>query len=1161
MELDLQKRDRDQKNEISEVSARFRMEKQSLDQVILKLKQTNSALSAEAKSFETKLDEERQELSKLNLQLQTASNIAQEATLRVTKAEAISRLAENSRIEQESMVGSMRSMVNDLSIQLEEAAQGASIIHNLVAAHASRHQIERSVSSVSSPVGIIHELREYASHVLNTLSDRLYILEAEMQGQALALQTSNKQNEYLKDQLAHEKKNNQELKSELESGINVSSHENGVLKIGSDQELLISQPKVGGNEALLLVAESLKEEVHTSNNQHQTLSSEHESLKAAHATLHEQYRAKADELEMVMEVLEEQKNRMLLQVETSHKEIESLERAKQNLSSQTETLSKALDGATIRISELQAALTECACQKGLLEELLKEKQTTTQLQSSLGTVASPNQHLSSESLCPQAEAGAATARALAAAEEKQRAFEADAKCKSEELEALRLSNEDKKVWNARLRASLTEHETLLSQASELINALKSEKSHLEHQLEQVSAALHLESTQAASLQQRVVFFQSTLEAKEFVISDMIAKVKGLDTSLEHSTMDLNQTRILLEHARFEINSLTSKYAESQTEIADLQHQRRETEASLLQFRTENERAQAECNRLRGVAEEAREQEALFESLQRSVEVLSQEQAEYENTLNHIRGLLADFAQRHQSFGLAGEQISALRRERGGEAITLIVGLLECASREIFSFLNLQREYAAAVSSVSALQKCASESDQRFKRLQAEGRSSIAREEELMTVLATTRLQLAEARNSYDLLQGEVAVLRDSRQVDELQAQVKELMAVVAAHESSLKTKISEKHASEDEMNKLILEQNTKFNSLNQETLRLREQLKRIDNSNRHMDEVHQMEVEALMTKIRAYELDAAAMTSLAGDFNDLQKEHKLALAECQQKTLALNNLQNVLENFQHERDSTVAARDKEINQLRVAAAEARGSLDRYNEFIALHAQQQHLLQEQQQQLRATQTYVIKLENENTKIRRGLQQTMEEVKKFSSDEKTGTLVDRRLVSSMLVSYFERPNQKGEVLELMARILQFDEKDKTRIGLGRGAGIGGAIRSWASWLSPWDAGVQIYSGPTSPSGEPNLADMWVDFLLKETGDTGGSVRNSRPAFLDSPSPECPSANSSVPSPGIHLYGFHPLLRTLIVLELLIFLGAAPVPISQLQSSDSTSISPST
>ncbi|CAH2057756.1 unnamed protein product [Thlaspi arvense] len=131
--------------------------------------------------------------------------------------------------------------------------------------------------------------------------------------------------------------------------------------------------------------------------------------------------------------------------------------------------------------------------------------------------------------------------------------------------------------------------------------------------------------------------------------------------------------------------------------------------------------------------------------------------------------------------------------------------------------------------------------------------------------------------------------------------------------------------------------------------------------------------------------------------------------------------------------------------------------------------------------------VSKVEEDNAKVRRVLEQSMTRLNRMSMD--SDYLVDRRIVIKLLVTYFQR-NHSREVLELMVRMLGFSEEDKQRIGLAQqGAAGKGVVRGVLGFPGRLVGGI-LGGGGGSPGSHPNtasdnqsFADMWVDFLLKD------------------------------------------------------------------------------
>ncbi|KAL5792317.1 hypothetical protein ACOSP7_000911 [Xanthoceras sorbifolium] len=137
----------------------------------------------------------------------------------------------------------------------------------------------------------------------------------------------------------------------------------------------------------------------------------------------------------------------------------------------------------------------------------------------------------------------------------------------------------------------------------------------------------------------------------------------------------------------------------------------------------------------------------------------------------------------------------------------------------------------------------------------------------------------------------------------------------------------------------------------------------------------------------------------------------------------------------------------------------------------------------------------KLEEDNGKLRRALEQSMTRLNRMSVD--SDYLVDRRIVIKLLVTYFQK-NHSKEVLDLMVRMLGFSDEEKQRIGIAQqGAGKGvvrgvlglpGRLVGGIMGGSPAEAHTNVVSENQS------IADLWVDFLLKETEERERERRES-------------------------------------------------------------------
>ena len=132
-----------------------------------------------------------------------------------------------------------------------------------------------------------------------------------------------------------------------------------------------------------------------------------------------------------------------------------------------------------------------------------------------------------------------------------------------------------------------------------------------------------------------------------------------------------------------------------------------------------------------------------------------------------------------------------------------------------------------------------------------------------------------------------------------------------------------------------------------------------------------------------------------------------------------------------------------------------------------------------------------------KARQALQQSMQQAKHLMAS--STELLDKRIVSKLLLTYFER-EQSPDVLELMARMLNMSEDEKSKMGLGeRAAAKPGLIRSVATApvrvafgalgfagtvaKTALQSPVHVARALTPEEEKQTVADQWVEFLLSQ------------------------------------------------------------------------------
>ncbi|KAL0426062.1 UNVERIFIED_CONTAM: Golgin candidate 4 [Sesamum radiatum] len=195
-------------------------------------------------------------------------------------------------------------------------------------------------------------------------------------------------------------------------------------------------------------------------------------------------------------------------------------------------------------------------------------------------------------------------------------------------------------------------------------------------------------------------------------------------------------------------------------------------------------------------------------------------------------------------------------------------------------------------------------------------------------------------------------------------------------------------------------------------------------------------------------------------------------------------------------------------QLKEAHQEAEASKREKEEILDKLSQAERMLAEGKNRVK-------KLEEDNEKLRRALEQSMTRLNRMSVD--SDFLVDRldklklfsnlkleRIVIKLLVTYFQR-NHSKEVLDLMVRMLGFSDEDKQRIGLAQ-QGVGKGVVRGVLGLPGRLVGGILRSGSaeahtTVASDSESFADKWVDFLLdyeQEKKESASAAYSSSPDY---------------------------------------------------------------
>ena len=236
--------------------------------------------------------------------------------------------------------------------------------------------------------------------------------------------------------------------------------------------------------------------------------------------------------------------------------------------------------------------------------------------------------------------------------------------------------------------------------------------------------------------------------------------------------------------------------------------------------------------------------------------------------------------------------------------------------------------------------------------------------------------------------------------------------------------------------------------------------------------------ESMYSKLQARLIETEAAKEEMAEA--LRKRVDLKTTEAAKHGANVERLSAVLESFQIERQQAETRLQEEVRSVSEARDAARQQLAELEAKIGDHS-----LQTVEQQLRESELSRQALEEQNDTLERQCDRLRGMVegavaRAATQEQEDGMFVDRRLVTKLLCTYVSSATgQQREVLEVMARILQFDDDAKEVLGLGEAG--------WSAYL-PFGLGAKPQRAQIVKDGD--IADEWANFLLSEihSGDGG-------------------------------------------------------------------------
>ena len=494
------------------------------------------------------------------------------------------------------------------------------------------------------------------------------------------------------------------------------------------------------------------------------------------------------------------------------------------------------------------------------------------------------------------------------------------------------------------------------------------------------------------------------------------------------------------------------------------------------------------------------------ALLRKVELHSQEAVEAKHEVERLVGVISDLEEQSQ---LRAEQELKLRAELQGKGEAMqalaqrvddLTAQLQAVRQQPSTPTVVQVGSAGADGKVKELQSMLKQArdgyeslSRRFTEVQSECRVLMKKEEATNAAIAQLTQEVQRLKSAGN---------------DDLTAQLSEaaLQERLQQADFDLQNKAKEADDWERKYRQLLAEQ----------TQALKVHAESKEKASAGVDE-REEEVRSLRHQVQQLTLDASAMESLAQDLAGLQRASASWAKEKATMTKEVERLMAMVSAESEGRERELQQRERELEQLREKTEAGQHAVEQVEhlsrELSLLNAN----LQQVREQLLASQRQAKALNDENATLKKGMEETMHRLQRFHAEDE-GQSIDRRLVVKMLVTFFEK-GQRQEVLDLMYRILHFSDDDKRRVDLSRGvggaAGLGGRLLSFASLLSPFDSEKARLPAKVE---ETSLADLWVDFLLKESskGEDAGKPRGTGKIYeaMGSPAAATQANHSSNP-----------------------------------------------
>lgn len=275
----------------------------------------------------------------------------------------------------------------------------------------------------------------------------------------------------------------------------------------------------------------------------------------------------------------------------------------------------------------------------------------------------------------------------------------------------------------------------------------------------------------------------------------------------------------------------------------------------------------------------------------------------------------------------------------------------------------------------------------------------------------------------------------------------------------------------------------------EETKQMQKQYQNLQGDNQQrMSQLHELQLQLSLKEQEIYALQQQT--------SNQKLELQLLSDDLTQRKQEIINLQDIIRNFSNEKklsEQSIQFQVQERHRVQEEFEKIKAILHEKQKEIDLSVVQkqinQQLTKELQQEKENSQllqrNLQLQLQQEKEKMNLQIASMLQETQQMLA--KQGDIIDKTFISNLIVTYFKRRRSR-EVLELISKVLSFNEEQLVDVGLKVPpvTVVDTIFSSIMSWRNNQPTSSNSQSTDDLDPTNKNLAELWVNFLISQTSD---------------------------------------------------------------------------